>query len=395
MVLGKMVLARAAGLDVYGLEIDSSVKLAVDYCIVNDGASHSCLEYFGETNTLYDNDKVAVIIDHDTPSGSEAASVIQRKLINFAKKFDTLYYHGEGVGYQLMIDNHVKEGHVVVGCGDHVSVFGAVGAIGLAVKAQQLAEVLKTGVLEVKVPEIVKIELKGQLTKGVYAKDVILTIIGALGTQKLAGKLVEFSGGAFKKLTLNDRITICNLASRLNTVSAFVNTGVALEDASYGAAFQFDLATIKASIARPDNCEDIAPVNEIKNVKVNQVFIGGCSGGRIEDLRIAAAIVRGEKVAKAVRLMVAPVTSHVYVQALQEGLIADFLDAGAVIMNQGCSVCWGKSQGIIDTDEVMVSAGSYNHKGCAGESTSKVYIASAATAATSAITGSIAEPSIV
>ena len=390
MVLGKTILARAASVNT--VQPKAVIRAKVDYCVINDAASHRSIDYLNAGDLLYDNTKVAVIIDHDTPSGSEAVSVIQRKLINFAKKFDTIYYHGEGVGCQLLLDSYVKEGEIVVGCGEHTAVFGAVGAIGLAIEPEKLAGVLKTGILSLEVPESVKIELNGKLSSGVYAKDSILAIIKEIGTTKLAGKIIEFSGEAFRTLTLNDRITICNLACRTSAVSAVVNLGQAATDDAYAAVYRFDLGRVKASVAKPDNYEDIVEVKQLSAIAVNEVFIGGCSGGRIEDLRIAANIVKGKKVARGVRLMVAPITSNVYIQALNEGLITDFIDAGAIVMNQGCSVCWGKSQGIIDSDEVLVSAGSYNYKGCAGAQTAKVYIASAATAATSALTGKISEP---
>ncbi|MDF2571026.1 MAG: 3-isopropylmalate dehydratase, large subunit [Sporomusa sp.] len=388
MVLGQAILAKAAGLDI--VRSKQSIEAAVDFCIINDAASHSSLDYLSD-QIVYDAKRIAILIDHDTPSGSEAVSLIQRKLINFAKKHNTIFHQGEGVGYQLMLDEYVQQGQIIAGCGEHISIFGAIGALAVKVEPQKMAEIIKTGVLSIDVPEVVKVELTGQLSPGVYAKDIILTVLRLVGTTEVTGKMIEFSGDACNWLTLNDKITICNLAGQTGALSAIFHSGLISPDEDYIKAYHCDLRTIKPSIAKPDSYDDIVDVNQLQNIKVNEVFIGGCSGGRMEDLRLAAKTMKNKKVAKGVRLMIAPITSNVYIQALQEGLITEFIDAGAVIMNQGCSVCWGKSQGIIDSDEVLLSAGSYNAKGYAGAATAKVYIASAATAAASAIAGMIVE----
>lgn len=392
MVIGKEILARAA--NAMNVKSKETIQVAIDYCIINDAVSNLSIDYLCDEDSIFDKNKVAVIIDHDTPSGSEAVSIIQRKLINFAKKYDTIYHEGEGVGYQLMLDHYVKDGQIIAGCGEHISVLGAVGAIAFKVSPRRLAEVVKSGILEMKVPEFIKIEFSGNLSPGVYAKDLILHVIKDVGTTKLAGKILEFTGEALQALTLNDRITICSLAGKTNAASAVVNLSEFSNGDEYGATYQYDLGLVKPSIATPGSYDNILEVDQVENIKVNEVFIGGCSGGRIEDLRLAAKIIKGRKVSKGIRLMVAPITSSVYVQALREGLITEFIDAGAVIMNQGCSVCWGKSQGIIDADEVLVSAGSFNCMGCAGAKNAKIYISSAVTAAESSITGIISQARI-
>ena len=390
MTLGEQILAQAAGRST--VKVGDQVQIALDWILLNDAAAHTSIDAVGETSIAPSKGKVAVFLDHDTPSGSEAVSLIQRKLINFAKAHDTIFYNGTGVGYQLMLDAHVQAKQVVAGCGQHIAVFGAIGALGIKVDPAAMAGALQTGGISVLVPQTVKIMLTGQLQSGVYAKDIILELIRTVGTEELAGNVLEFIGPAVQTLTLNDRITICNLVGKTNAVSAVMNLTESADWQECNANMQLDLSRIRPLIALPDSFDQIFEVSNLDNIPVNEVFVGGCSGGRIEDLRVAAGIVRGKKVARGVRLMVAPVTSAVYVQALREGLITDFIEAGAVMMNQGCSVCWGKSQGIIDTDEVLVSAGSYNYKGCAGAMTAKVYVASAAIAASSAVAGLITGP---
>lgn len=390
MTLGEQILAQAAGRE--SVKVGDQVQITLDWILLNDAAAHTSIDAVGKTSIEPSKGKVAVFLDHDTPSGSEAVSLIQRKLINFAKAHDTIFYNGAGVGYQLMLDAHVQAKQVVAGCGQHIAVFGAIGALGIKVDPAAMAGALQTGGISVLVPQTVKIMLTGQLQSGVYAKDIILELIRTVGTEELAGNVLEFIGPAVQTLTLNDRITICNLVGKTNAVSAVMNLTESADWQECNANMQLDLSRIRPLIALPDSFDQIFEVSHLDNIPVNEVFVGGCSGGRIEDLRVAAGIVRGKKVARGVRLMVAPVTSAVYVQALREGLITDFIEAGAVVMNQGCSVCWGKSQGIIDTDEVLVSAGSYNYKGCAGAMTAKVYVASAAIAANSAVAGFITGP---
>ncbi|MDF2501235.1 MAG: 3-isopropylmalate dehydratase, large subunit [Anaerosporomusa subterranea] len=386
MTLSEVVLSGAS------VAAEGAPGFRVDYCIVNDAVSHSSVDYMSKAQ-VFNNKHVAVVLDHDTPSGSVEVSAIQRKLINFAKQHDTLFYNGEGIGYQLLLDNHVKAGQVVVGCGNHMAVFGAVGAVGLQVSPETLAKVMQTGTVEFTIPDVVNIKLSGKLQAGVLAKDVVLTVLRTWRADKLSGKIIEFSGDAFRLLSMNDRITLCNLTTRTGAATAIVNPDET-NAIGYSAYYQLDLGTVSVCVAKPDNFEDIVDVEQLQTISVKEVFIGGCSAGRIEDLRIAAGIIRGKKTARGVRMMIAPATSGVYVQALREGLITDFINAGAIVMNQGCSVCWGKSQGIIDTNEVLVSAGSYHCKGCAGADTAKVYLASAATAATSAVTGVITAPKI-
>ena len=393
MALTKKILTKSSSLN--DIKPGEKIVLNVDYCLINDAVSNVAVDYIKDEDKLFDSKKVVVVIDHDTPSGSEDAAKVQKKLIAFAKKHDTHFHHGEGVPYQILIDKYVKLGNIVVGCGRHTAVYGAVGAIGFSRAPEQILEVLKSGKLEIEMPEIVKVELTGQLSNGVYAKDIILNIIKEIGENALQNKIIEFTGDAFKNLTLNDKITICNLAGRTGAVSAVVSTEEVSDDDKYCGALKYDLSKMKSMTVNPDSFGEIVDTSSIENIAVNEVFIGGCSGGRIEDLRIAANILKGKHVAYKVRLIIAPITQDVFVQASNEGLISTFIDSGALVMNQGCSVCWGKSQGIIDTDEVLVSSGSCNGKGNAGAETAKIYVTSTAVAATSAITGCITAEKLI
>ena len=383
----KRILMEAT--DLKDIKAGEKIKLNIDYCLINDAVSNDAIDHLNNEDKVFDKNRVVVVIDHDTPSGSEGAAKVQKKLIHFARNQDTHFHHGEGVSYQILIDQYVKQGNIVVGSGRHTAVYGAIGALGFSITPEELADVLKSGKLEIEVPEAVKVQLTGKLNRGVYAKDIVLNLIKEIGENALAGKFIEFVGDAFENLTLSDRITICNLAGRTGAVSVVVNSEESPNGKGYGAEYEYDLGTIESLTAKPDSFKEIVNTSSLENIAVNEVFIGGCSGGRIEDLRITASILKDKKVAYKVRLIIAPITQEVFVQASNEGLITTFIDAGALVMNQGCSVCWGKSQGIIDTEEVLVSAGSCNEKGNAGAETSKIYVTTVAVAATSAVTGCI------
>jgi 3-isopropylmalate/(R)-2-methylmalate dehydratase large subunit len=383
MTLSNKVLADAASIK--ELNAGENIKLNVDYCLIDDAQSNTSINFLKDEDTLFNKNKVIVAIDHDTPSGSVEAAKIQKKLIEFAKKNNTLLHNGEGIGYQLMLEKYIEEGHIAVGCGSHTAIFGAKGALGFKVSPEKLAEVLKTGYLEITAPEILKVQLAGKLNQGVYSKDVILEIIRTIGSNALEGKIIEFVGSGLSNLTEEDLITICSLAGKTGAVSAIVN----LDKDNNSADYKFDLGNVKALVVKPHSYDEIVEAEQLKEIAVNEVFIGGNTGGKIEDLRVAAEILKGKKIAYRVRVIVAPVTSSVYIAALQEGLIETFIDAGCLIMNQGWSVDWGKSQGIIDTNEVLVSAGTCNSKGNAGAETAKIYISSPATAAMTALTGFI------
>lgn len=386
-MLGNKILSKAAYLK--EITAGENIKIAVSYCLIDDAESNTSVDFLKSEDTLFDNKKVIVAIDHDTPAGSIEAAEIQKKLIEFAKKYNTLLHNGEGIGYQLTLEKYIKNGDIVVGCGNHTAIFGAKSAMGFKVKPEKLTEIIKTGFIEITAPEIIMVELTGKLNPGVYSKDVTLEIIRQVGCKALEGKIIEFVGDGLSNLTEEDLTTICSLAGKTGAISAIVNFDNDLDKDSYCGSYKYDLGKIKPLVVKPDSYSEIVEADTLKEVLVNEVFIGGNAGGKIEDLRSAAKVLKGKKIAYRLRMLVAPATSAVYIKALQEGLIEIFIDAGCLVMNQGCSADWGKSQGIIDTDEVLVSAGTYNEKGHAGSDTAKIYISSPATAAMTALTGYI------
>ena len=359
------------------------VKLDIDYILINDTCSVQMADFLHEKEIICAN-KIIIAIDHDTPSGSVKVSTLQRKLINFAKKYETLIFNGEGIGYQLLLDKIVQPGNIIVGTGNHFSTLGAKGALALSIDDKILQEVLTKGYLPIAEPKVFSVTVSGKIKPGVTIKDAALKLISDIANiESLNNKIIEFSGEGLEHLTFSEKITLCNLAKQTGAMGALVTN-----DNNTDSDFTLSLDNIESVVTKPGSFENVC-TNELSNIKVNEVFIGGCSSGRIEDLRLAANLIKDKKVARQVRLLVAPATNETYAQAAQEGIIETFIDAGAVIMNQGCSVCWGKSQGILDDNEVLLSAASYNDKGRAGADTASIYLCSVITAVESATAGYI------
>ena len=307
-----------------------------------------------------------------------------------------------------MMENYVCSGELIFGADSHTCSYGAIGAFGTGVGCTDFLYGMVTGTSWVLVPETVKFNLIGKLPDGVYARDLILEIIGTVGANGCNYQVMEFTGEGAKTLSISDRIALCNMA-----VEAGAKTGIfepdekaiaylkehgrkpkavyhSDPDAVYAREYTFDLSKIRPVVAKPDFVDNLCPAEEVRGIKIDEAFLGSCNNGRIEDLRVGASILKGHKVADSVRFLVVPASLEIYKQALKEGLIDIFMDAGAIVMNPNCSVCWGSCQGVIGENEVLISTGTRNFKGRAGHPSSKVYLGSAATVTASAIAGKIA-----
>ncbi len=314
---------------------------------------------------------------------------------------------GEGVCHQVMMEKYVCPGELIFGADSHTCTYGALGAFGTGVGCTDLLYGMVTGSSWVLVPETIKFNLTGRLRKGVYPRDLMLTIIGQIGAAGASYQVMEFCGDGAGTLSVEDRMVLCNLAVEAGAKTAiFEPDDIALqwldkrgrkpkavfksdEDARYVKEYTFDLDQIRPVAARPDFVDDVAPVEEVLGTRIDEAFLGSCNNGRIDDLRVGAAIVKGRKVSDHVRFLVVPASRQVYLQALEEGLIQIFMESGAIVMNPNCSVCWGSCQGVIGEGEVLISTGTRNFKGRAGHPSSKVYLGSAATVAASAVKGEI------
>ena len=409
MTIAEKIIARAAGVsevrpgDIHTVEVDRLMS--------NDGTTHLTIDMYHNKLKhphIADVNKLVWIVDHNVPSDSPKTAASQKKMRDFAKEHGIKFYEGQGVCHQIMMENHVCPGELIFGADSHTCAYGALGAFGTGVGCTDYLYAMVTGKSWVLVPETLRFNLTGKLPEGVYARDLILTIIGKIGANGANYKAMEFAGDGMKNLTMSDRIAICNLCVEAGAKTALMEVDdIALTylhehgrepkacfasdaDAKFAAVYDIDLSTITPIVAKPHFVDNVCPAKEATGVKIDEAFLGSCNNGRIEDLRVGAELLKGRKVHPLVRFLVVPASQAVYQQALKEGLLKIFMEAGAIVMNPNCSVCWGSCQGVIGEGETLISTGTRNFKGRAGHRDSFVYLASAATVTASAIKGEIA-----
>ena len=413
MTIAEKIIARAAGLS--QVKAGDIATVTLDRLMSNDGTTHLTIGMYEKLKNphIADKDKLVWIVDHNIPSDSPKTAASQKKMRDFAKANDIKFYEGEGVCHQVMMENHVVPGELIFGADSHTCAYGALGAFGTGVGCTDYLYAMVTGTSWVMVPGTLRFNLKGKLNDGVYARDLILSIIGKIGANGANYKAMEFAGEGLHSLSMADRISICNLCVEAGAKTALMEVDdVAMDylkehgrepkacftsddDAEFEQVYDIDLSTIQPIVAKPHFVDNVVPAKESLGVKIDEAFLGSCNNGRIEDLRVGAAIIKGKKVAPKVRFLVVPASRSVYLQAMKEGLLDIFMDAGAIVMNPNCSVCWGSCQGVIGEGETLISTGTRNFKGRAGHKDSFVYLASAATVTASAIKGEIATADMV
>lgn len=408
MTIGEKIIAKAAGVSF--VKTGDIHTVNVDYLMSNDGTTHLTIDMYNskiKKPRIADKNKLVFIVDHNIPAENPKTAAAHRKMREFAKENDIAFYEGEGVCHQIMVEDFVEPGQLIMGADSHTCSYGALGAFGTGIGCTDFLYAMVTGNSWVMVPETIRFNLTGKLRDGVYPRDLILTIIGDIGANGANYKVMEFAGEGAHNLSINDRFVLCNLAVEAGAKTGIVepdekvveyvtnrgrkaeNLFVSDPDAKFEKVYDYDLSKIEPVIARPDFVDDVIPLKEVGEVKIDEAFLGSCNNGRIDELRVAASLLKGKKVSDDVRFIVAPASKSVYLQALEEGIIDILLEAGAMVMNSNCSVCWGSCQGVIGEGEVLISTGTRNFKGRAGHKDSKVYLGSAATVTASAIAGII------
>ena len=409
MTIAEKIIARAAGVE--SVRPGDIHTVEVDRLMSNDGTTHLTIDMYNtklKHPHIADVSKLVWIVDHNVPSDSPKTAASQKKMRDFAKEHGITFYEGQGVCHQIMMENHVCPGELIFGADSHTCAYGALGAFGTGVGCTDYLYAMVTGKSWVLVPETLRFNLTGKLPEGVYARDLILTIIGKIGANGANYKAMEFAGEGLKTLTMSDRIAICNLCVEAGAKTALMEVDdialdylhehgrepkacfVSDENAVFAATYDIDLSTITPIVAKPHFVDNVCPAREAAGIKIDEAFLGSCNNGRIEDLRVGAALLKGRKVHPLARFLVVPASQAVYKEALKEGLLQIFMESGAIVMNPNCSVCWGSCQGVIGEGETLISTGTRNFKGRAGHRDSFVYLASAATVTASAIKGEIA-----
>lgn len=409
--LAEKILARKTGTDVKAGDI---VICGIDLAFVQDTTGPLTLRQFqdGGFARLANPARTVVFLDHAAPSPSAALSNDHIFLRRFASSYGAVLSDvGEGVCHQLVAEKFASPGEVIVGADSHTVTAGALGAFATGMGSSDVAVAMALGKTWLRVPESYKIQVSGSFPSMVTAKDLILTLIGQLGADGATYKSLEFSGGAVEKLTMSDRLTISSMAVEAgakvglfpsdNITRAFlVSRGrgdkpVTLQadsDAPYERTVSMDLSKLEPVVSKPHTVDNVSSAREVKGVKVNQVFIGTCTNGRLQDLALAASLVKGRKRHPDTRFIVGPASREVYLAALKEGYLQTLVAAGATVTPPGCAACLGVHQGVLGDGEVCLSTANRNFEGRMGNPKSFIYLASPATAAASAIAGEIIDP---
>ncbi len=405
------ILGRASNQEVSpGDIIDATVDLAMSH--ENTAAISKKFKKIG-VPTVWNPEKIVIPIDHCVPAASEDYAKNHKLIREFVEeqKITNFYDIKAGVCHQVLPEKgHVRPGMLIVGSDSHTPTYGAFGAFSAGIGRTEMAAVYATGSIWLRVPESFKLIVEGELPEKVSAKDVILTIIGELRADGCNYKAVEFCGSTVENMSIGERMVLCNMSAEMGAKAgmvAFDDTTRAYldqrtdgeytilnsdEGCTYEKTFLFDVSDLEPQLSCPHTVDNVRPVHEKEGTKIDQAVLGTCTNGRVEDLREASHILKGKKVADTVRLLVIPASTEVYKEALQEGIIYDLVEAGAVMCNPNCGPCLGAHQGALAPGEVCISSSNRNFRGRMGCKEAGIYLASPATVAASAVTGEITDP---
>ncbi len=423
MTIVEKILARATGQKTVkaGDVLEPAVDLAMSH---ENGALviNQFNEVYKDTGLeakVWEPSKITIIFDHRVPAESSKTATNQKKIREFVEaqgitKFHDIRADEGGICHQILPEyGYVRPGYVVVGTDSHTTTHGALGAFSFGIGATEMASVWTLGtVLNVEVPKTIKVNISGKFKNFVSPKDLILHIIGKISAQGANFKVLEFHGDTIKNMSVSGRLVLCNMSVEAGATSGIVpaddetirylkeEAGVIEKiekllpdkDAEYEQVLEIDASVIEPQIACPHTVDNVKDISKVAGTKINQIVIGSCTNGRIDDLETAAKILKGNKVAKGVRMLIFPASWRIYKDAMQKGYLIDLMNAGAVIMNPGCGCCLGVHQGALGDGEAALSTTNRNFKGRMGNPNAEVYLCSPAVAAASAITGVITNP---
>ncbi|MCX6144728.1 MAG: 3-isopropylmalate dehydratase large subunit [Ignavibacteriales bacterium] len=423
MTVAEKILARASGLP--SVKAGDVVEPKVDLAMSHENAAlviNQFLEVYQGTSLqpqIWDPSKVSVIFDHRVPAESPKTASNQKKVREFVAaqgvgKFHDIRGDVGGICHQILPENgYVRPGYVVVGTDSHTTSHGALGAFAFGIGATEMASVWALGaVLNVEVPATMKVNVKGKFKKFVGPKDLILHLIGKLTAQGANYKVIEFHGPTIRSMSTSGRLVICNMSVEAGATAGIVPADketarylreeagvkgkvtpvIPDKDAVYERIIEIDVSKLEPQIACPHTVDNVKPVASVKGTKVQQIVIGSCTNGRLDDLAMAAGILKGKKVSQGTRMLVFPASGRIYAQALAKGYIGTFMKAGAVVMNPGCGPCLGIHEGALGDGETALSTTNRNFKGRMGNPNSQVFLCSPAVAAASAVKGVITNP---
>ncbi len=416
--IAEKILARAAGEDPATVSPGDHLICDIDMAMSHDLGTDGVMEHLEEMGVeeLWDPSRIVCPMDHVAPSHTVEDANQKSRIRRFVEEhgIENFYDVGTGICHEVMVEKgHVRPGELVVGTDSHTTSYGAFGAAGTGIGFTDMAYVYATGQNWFRVPETIRFDVSGTFGKRVSSKDLLLQIAGEFGTDVARYRAVEYAGEAIEDLALDDRFTLSNMTIELGgkfgftpvdeAVTEFVDERTdepyepqrADDDAEYEAVYELDADELRPKVAKPHRVENVVDVDEVVDVELDQVFIGSCTNGKFEDLKAAADVIEGNEVARGTRFIVTPASREIYAKAEREGLIRTFTDAGATITNSTCGACIGMGMGVIGDDEVCLAAQNRNFQGRMGADSSEIYLSSPETAAASAITGRITDPTEV
>jgi 3-isopropylmalate/(R)-2-methylmalate dehydratase large subunit len=415
MTMAEKVLARVSGKE--NVNPGENVTAKVDQVMVHDAfARHYRVLSEAGIEKVWDQSKIAALLDHYSPPPAVSFAEAHKLIREGVKKFRIANFYDikAGICHQIMGEKgHIIPGELVLGSDSHSTTYGAFGAAGTGIGVSEMAYVLATGDLWMRVPSTIKFVITGALPDRVMSKDVILYIAGKYTTEVAQYKAVEFVGPTVENMSIASRMTMCNMGVEIGAKFAFCEADQktldylnehtkgkskkpglfkADPDARYEQIYEVDVSRLEPQVAFPHDVGNVRPISQVGEVKVNQAFLGSCTNGRLEDLQIAATILKGKKVHQDTRMIVFPASREIYLEALHAGILETLIEAEAVVCNPGCGPCLGGHMGLLASGEKCIASSNRNFKGRQGSTESEVYLGSPATVAASAIAGRIVDP---
>ncbi len=404
LTTAEKILSQKAGKTVRAGEL---VVVPVDGVMATDTTAPSALKAFekmGGSKVWYP-DRCALVIDHAAPAPNERIANLHQFMRDFAQAQDIrLFEIGEGICHQVMVEQrYVRPGHLFIGADSHTPTYGALNAFACGVGSTDLAAVMLTGKIWLKVPQTIRVQCHGKLPENVSAKDLVLYLTGKIGISGATYQAIEFEGSAFEEMSLASRMAVANMMAEMGAKTGFIHPkGLSLpyhfeavypdEGANYAATYTFDVSNLKPQIAAPESPDNVGDLAAHLGKPIQYGFIGTCGNGRLEDLHAAAAVLSGKRIANGVRLVIAPVSRAVLLEAIQDGTAHTLIAAGATFITPGCGPCVGSHEGVPADGETVISSANRNFKGRMGNPRAQIYLAAPATVAASVLHGYIANP---
>lgn len=409
--IAEKILTNHSGKDLYAGDF---AVCSIDFAFGQDGTSSIIIDRIKELGDTELKTKFCMVIDHSAPSPSEGVSKVHKKMRAFSKEYQTaLFDIGCGVCHQVIPESgQILPGDLVLGADSHTCTYGAIGVFSTGVGSTDLAIALASGKNWFKVPETFKIIIKGKVPKGIFAKDIILHIISDIKADGATYKAIEFCGPVIDRLDLDGRFTMSNMVVEMGAKAGFmpvdektikwlkkrlsgnrkISPVIADKDAKYEKVLEYDISKLKPQVSRPHAVDNAVDAGLLKSVKINEAYLGTCTNGRLNDLKVAASVIKSKKVNSEVRFIIAPASRDIYLEALKLGIVDTFIKAGAIIVTPGCGPCVGTHNGVPADGENVISTANRNFKGRMGNPNAFIYLGSAATVTASAIEGRIADP---